>query len=105
MRHFVFTLALGTLLMSSDMQAQTAPFSKGGATQQTPSKSEYFSWIDHTWEGSTEEQTLANLNFFKWLKDTYGMQLDIYALDAGNIDGHNHYGYYRSGRILKTIEK
>ena len=103
MRHTFFILTLGTLLAASVLQAQTAPFFKGGATQQTPSKSEYFSWIDHTWEGSTEDQTLANLNFFKWLKDTYGMQLDIYALDAGNIDGHNHYGYYRSGRTARNF--
>ncbi len=58
-----------------------------GADERTPSKSEYFSWINNTNEGSTEEQTLANLAYFKYLKDTYGMQLDIYAWDAGNLDG------------------
>ena len=58
-----------------------------GMDNSTPSRSEYFSWINNTNEGSTEAQTLINLEFFKWLRDEYGMQLDIYAFDAGNIDG------------------
>ena len=57
-----------------------------GADEKTPSRSHYFSWIDNTNEGSTERQTLANLEFFKWLHDEYGLDLDIYALDAGAID-------------------
>ena len=58
-----------------------------GADERTPSRSEYFSWINSTNEGSTEEQTLSNLAFFDYLHDKYGMQLDIYAWDAGNLDG------------------
>ncbi len=58
-----------------------------GADERSPSKSQYFSWINSTNEGSNEAQSLANLNYFKWLRDTYGMQLDIYAWDAGNLDG------------------
>ena len=58
-----------------------------GADEKTPSKAEYFSWINNTNEGSTEEQTLINLDFFAHLKERYGMQLDIYAWDAGNLDG------------------
>ena len=61
-------------------------------TETTPSKSEYFSWINNTNEGPTEAQTLVNLEFFKWLKDEYGMELDIYAFDAGTIDGKRWYG-------------
>ena len=57
-----------------------------GADEKTPSRSQYFSWINNTGEGSTEQQTLINLDFFKWLHDEYGMVLDIYAFDAGNID-------------------
>ena len=57
-----------------------------GADESTPSRSHYFSWINNTNEGSTEAQTLANLDFFKWLHDEYGMELDIYAFDAGTID-------------------
>ncbi len=63
-----------------------------GADEKTPSRSQYFSWINNTNEGSTEEQTLRNLAFFKWLNDEYGMKLDIYAYDAGAIDGAGHYG-------------
>lgn len=58
-----------------------------GADQRTPSIPQYFSWINNTNEGSTEEQTLVNLDFFRYLKDTYGMELKIYAWDAGNFDG------------------
>jgi hypothetical protein len=58
-----------------------------GADRRTPSRAQYFSWINNANEGATEEQTLANLEFFRWLKDEFGMQLDIYAFDAGAIDG------------------
>ncbi len=60
---------------------------EAGADNFTPSIPQYFSWINNTNEGSTEEQTLINLDFFKYLKDTYGMQIKIYAWDAGNFDG------------------
>ncbi|MBQ4628827.1 MAG: hypothetical protein IJB44_07085 [Clostridia bacterium] len=58
-----------------------------GADEKTPSLAQYFSWVNNTNEGSTEEQTLANLDYFRWLKETYDMQIDIYAWDAGNLDG------------------
>ena len=58
-----------------------------GADERTPSRSEYFSWINSTNEGSTESQTLTNLEYFAYLKRKYNMQLDIYAWDAGNLDG------------------
>lgn len=58
-----------------------------GADNSTPSVPQYFSWINNTNEGSTEEQTLINLDFFRWMKETYGMQIRIYAWDAGNFDG------------------
>ncbi|GHT13336.1 hypothetical protein AGMMS4956_09360 [Bacteroidia bacterium] len=73
-----------------------------GADNTTPSRSEYFSWINNEWDGGNAEQTRVNLDFFKWLHDTYGMQLDIYALDAGNIDGSSdYYGSMKSERFLK----
>lgn len=56
-----------------------------GADERTPSKAQFFSWINNTNEGATEAQTLTNLEFFNWLKNEYGMQLEIYAFDAGNI--------------------
>ncbi len=58
-----------------------------GADEQTPSHPQYFSWLNNTNEGATEQQTLINLAYFKWLHDTYGMELEIYAWDAGNLDG------------------
>ncbi|MBO4572792.1 MAG: hypothetical protein J5762_03385 [Clostridia bacterium] len=58
-----------------------------GADERTPSKSQYFSWINNTNEGSTEQNSLINLDFFKYLFDEYNMRLDIYAWDAGNLDG------------------
>ncbi len=63
-----------------------------GADERTPSLSQYFSWINNTNEGSTEAQTLANLEFFKWLRDEYGMILDIYVISAGTIDKARWYG-------------
>ena len=70
-----------------------------GADENTPSRSEYFSWLNHKWEGPTQSQSIANLNFFKWLHDTYGMRLDIYALDAGAIDGRSHHHEIGSKRF------
>ena len=64
-----------------------AAIPKAGADQSTPALAQYFSWINNTNEGTTEEQTLANLGFFQWLQDEYGMILDIYAFDAGFVDG------------------
>ncbi|MDP6111407.1 MAG: hypothetical protein QGG53_06005, partial [Planctomycetota bacterium] len=69
-----------------------------GADEQTPSRSQYFSWINNTNEGSTEEQTRINLEFFRWLHDEFGMVLDIYAWDAGHIDGRLFYGSTDSDR-------
>jgi len=63
-----------------------------GADQRTPSYSQFFPWINNTNEGSTQAHTLANLDFFQWLQDSYGMVLDIYALSAGTIDKAGRYG-------------
>jgi len=40
-----------------------------GADEKSPSRSQYFSWINNTNEGATETQTLLNLDFFRWLHD------------------------------------
>jgi hypothetical protein len=63
-----------------------------GADERTPSYSQYFSWINNTNEGSTEEQTMVNLDFFEWLHEEYGMVLDIYVISAGAIDKAGRYG-------------
>ena len=75
----------------------------GGADEKTPSKSEYFSWINNTNEGATAAQTEKNLAFFKWLHDRYGMQLDLYAFDAGAIDGSRMYGNMESERFKRQF--
>ena len=74
-----------------------------GADETTPSRSEYFSWINNTNEGATEAMTLANLNFFAFLRETFSMQLDIYAFDAGAIDGKGFYGRTDSPRFRKQF--
>lgn len=76
-------------------------FGNRGATQRTPSYAQYFSWINNTNEGSTEAHTLINLEYFKWLKDEYGMQLDIYAWDAGNLDGAGRTYQFLDGEKIK----
>lgn len=63
-----------------------------GVSEETPSKSHYFSWINNTNEGATQEHTEANLGFFQWMNEEYGMVLDIYAFDAGAVDAPNYYG-------------
>jgi len=74
-----------------------------GADEASASRSEYFSWINNTNEGATEAQTLTNLAFFRWLHDEYGMQLDIYAFDAGAIDGKRFYGKIGSDRFRQQF--
>jgi len=86
-------LRFGTLAWGAEQ------YPLAGADESTPSRSHYFSWINNTNEGSTEAQTLANLDFFKWLHDDYGMELDIYAFDAGTIDAPRYYGSIFSERF------
>jgi len=74
-----------------------------GADERTPSRAQYFSWINNTNEGTTEAQTLVNIDFFRWLRDEYGMQLDIYAFDAGAIDGAGFYGSMDSERFRRQF--
>lgn len=80
-----------------------AQYPQAGADERTPSYSEYFSWINNTNEGPTAEQTQVNLAFFRWLRETYGMELDIYAFDAGAIDGAKMYGSTRSERFRRQF--
>jgi hypothetical protein len=84
----LFILCLLTVKLNAQENKQVYP----GADETTPSLSQYFSWINNTNEGSTESQTLVNLDFFKWLHDEYGMILDIYVVSAGAIDKGQWYG-------------
>lgn len=97
---YAFYFLMAGMLSCSTLMAQTPD---GGADELTPARSEYFTWINNTNEGSTEEQTRINLEFFQWLNDRYGMQLDIYAFDAGAIDGSQHYGTDHSERFRKSF--
>jgi len=103
---FSQTIRAGVLIMLTATCFEFGGSAKGakqhplaGADESTPSRSHYFSWINNTNEGSTEAQTLANLDFFKWLHDNYGMELDIYAFDAGTIDAPRYYGSIYSERF------
>ena len=55
-----------------------------GADEKTPSIPQYFSWINNTDEGGCEEQTLINLEYFKWLHDEYGIGWYAYQLMIGD---------------------
>jgi hypothetical protein len=93
-----FTL-LGIVSVNSLISQTSTQIVFPGATDKTPSRSEFFSWINNTNEGTTESQTRKNLDFFRWLKDEYGMILDIYAFDAGAIDGSGSYGSMNSAKF------
>lgn len=100
-KHKSFLSAIFIMASATASYGQALPV--GGAAENTPSYSEYFSWINNTNEGPTEKQTLINLDFFKWMHDTYGMQLDIYAFDAGALDGAKRYGSTRSERFRRQF--
>ena len=101
-----------TLIVSFSFVAACSVFSSNekhestfpGADETTPSRSEYFSWLNNKNEGATEQQTLKNLRFFKWMHDTYGMVLDIYAFDAGALDGpRRYYGSMTSKKFKRQF--
>jgi hypothetical protein len=84
-----FLYLLSALIPLADLAAdEVIP----GATEDSPSQAHYFTWINNTNEGPTAGQTRVNLEFFQWLKDEYGMILDIYAFDAGAVDAPHYYG-------------
>ena len=99
-RASVYILFLLHLVYNGFSQSSNNVFP--GANPSTPSRSQYFSWINNTNEGTTEKQSLSNLDFFQYLRDEYGMILDIYAFDAGAIDGAGYYGSIHSTKF-KTL--
>ena len=100
MKNLINTL-LPLVMFSQLTTAQDKVFP--GADESTPSRAQYFSWINNTNEGADEEHTRINLEFFGWLKEEYGMQLDIYAFDAGAIDGARFYGSIYSDRFKEQF--
>ncbi|HCN83630.1 MAG TPA: hypothetical protein DIT07_08420, partial [Sphingobacteriaceae bacterium] len=101
MKIFKFLPAVCFLMITSIAFSQEKVFP--GAHEKTPSRAQYFSWINNTNEGATEKQTQINLDFFNWLRTDYGMKLDIYAFDAGAIDGKNFYGSIYSDRFKQQF--
>ena len=95
----IFVLSFLMLLICTNLPSQGNQDVYPGADERTPSRAQYFSWINNTNEGATEAQSLVNLDFFRWLFDEYGMILDIYAFDAGAIDGKRFYGRMDSSRF------
>ncbi|NEW85534.1 MAG: hypothetical protein GZ094_24660, partial [Mariniphaga sp.] len=79
-------IGLSMLIFNLKTGAQNSDHYGEGITSLTPSKSIYFDWINRNWYGSNEKKIEANLQFFKWLHYEYGMKLDIYLMDAGDID-------------------
>ena len=101
-RRSVFCLGL-FLIVSASSVGSGGEKVFPGADEKTPSAAMYFDWINHAWEGTSESVTLANLDFFKWLGEEYGMKLDIYLLDAGTIDGWEKYGSMDSESFRKRF--
>ena len=100
MKRTIVISVLLVVIWATGIEAQTITSVVG---ESTPSKSQYFSWINNTNEGATAEHSLINFEFFRWLKEEYGMVLDIYAFDAGAIDGANFYGTMNSERFQKQF--
>ena len=73
-----------------------------GADESTPSVAHYFTWINNTSGGAPQAQTMINLDFFKWLLNEYGMRLDVYAFDAGILDGGGRYYTLKSEKFLRN---
>ena len=65
MKHILTIL----LFVALPVVAEQPDLGTRGATEKTPALSQYFSWINNRNEGATESQTIANLEFFKWLHD------------------------------------
>lgn len=82
----LFLILLAACSGADRERAPVPSVAPGPVGELTPSLSHYFDWINSQYEGTTEAQTLVNLDFFQWLHDEYGLELDVYSLDVGNID-------------------
>jgi len=83
--HLMALLYFGSFL-PPQTYAQQPLSNQSLINEATPSKSVYFDWINRNWYGSNQNKIEANLKYFKWLHDEYGMLLDVYLMDAGDID-------------------
>lgn len=96
-----FLLLSLIFFFSASLSAEDKVFP--GADEASVSRAQYFTWINNTNEGTTEQQTLINLDFFEWLREEYGMKLDIYAFDSGIYDGKNFYGTSTDARHKRNF--
>lgn len=99
------SIGLAAAVLDAAEKADAPKFSQRGATEKTPSYSQYFSWINNTNEGSTDHNTMINLDFFEWLHTGYGMTLDIYVISAGAIDGPRRYGTMSDDRFKANFPR
>lgn len=95
----------GSLSLLSPVTGEQSPALNvfPGAVESSPSRSHYFTWINNTNEGPTPAQTNANLEFFQWMHDEFGMVLDIYAFDAGIIDAPRYYGKPSTRKFQRQV--
>ena len=92
-KQLITMLIASAAILQAVAQSETKPEKVfPGADENTPSRSDYFTWLNHKWEGPSQKQSVTNLKFFKWMHDTYGMQLDLYSGLAGSIDSIRYYG-------------
>ena len=56
-----------------------------GANEKTPARSQFFSWINNTNEGTTEKQTLSNLDFFQYLRDGFVSEFRLLMIPSSNL--------------------
>jgi hypothetical protein len=103
MRNLYSVILVALMIIQTAVAQKGTKYPIAGADEKTPSRSQYYTWISNTNEGPTEQQTLVNLGFFEWLNKEYGMQLDIYAFDAGLIDGCRFYGSIKSDRFKERF--
>ncbi len=82
------SILAAALLMAAPLQGRPQEVAAPAPviSERTPSRAYYFDWINSQYEGSTEAHSLTNLEFFRWMHETHGIELDIYLLDVGNID-------------------
>lgn len=81
---FLFLLVL--FLFANQAKSQNKTQRLKPVDQSTPSRSLYYDYANQNFQGTDEHKILADLGFFKYMHDTYGMKLDYFLMDAGVID-------------------
>lgn len=102
---FFFTLLVmqAGFYAAAQQKMGTASLSSG-QTRLSPSL--YSDFSNQNGQGTDEHKILADLGFFKWMHDTYGMKLDYFLIDEDIIDihavsGKSGYGTLNSASFLR----